>query len=207
MIKNFEELKKQLGELADVINSFKSEAVQLRIVELVLHGVGTDQETGGGVDTESSRPAKQRRRRAGKTRRSKSEDDKNDVVSPKRKASAARGGPAQALNELLGEGFFKEKRTIGQIIDHLGSKKARSFKPNELSTTLTRFVRDNRLKRDRNGEGQFEYHVLRRGCARRGACYNSHCSTRTAHEGLLRAPKTEFAATVRLGRVVDREIL
>jgi len=33
MIKNFEEIKKQLNELSTVINSFKSEAVQLRIIE------------------------------------------------------------------------------------------------------------------------------------------------------------------------------
>ena len=35
MIKNFDEIKEQLKELSGVINSFKSEAVQLRIVELV----------------------------------------------------------------------------------------------------------------------------------------------------------------------------
>lgn len=35
MIKNFEIVKKQLSELAGIVNSFKSEAVQLRIVELI----------------------------------------------------------------------------------------------------------------------------------------------------------------------------
>lgn len=37
MIKNFEELKKQLAELADVLNTFKSEAVQVRLLELIFH--------------------------------------------------------------------------------------------------------------------------------------------------------------------------
>ena len=36
MIENFEQTKKQLSELASVINSFKSEAVQLKIIELIL---------------------------------------------------------------------------------------------------------------------------------------------------------------------------
>ena len=36
MISNFDEVKKQLSELSEVINKFKSEAVQLRIVEIVL---------------------------------------------------------------------------------------------------------------------------------------------------------------------------
>ena len=35
MIKNFEEIKEQLRELSEIVNSFTSEAVQLRIVELV----------------------------------------------------------------------------------------------------------------------------------------------------------------------------
>ena len=36
MISNFNEVKMQLAELSEVINKFKSEAVQLRIVEIVL---------------------------------------------------------------------------------------------------------------------------------------------------------------------------
>ena len=35
MIQDFEEVKKQLAELSDVLNKFKSEQVQLKIVELV----------------------------------------------------------------------------------------------------------------------------------------------------------------------------
>ena len=41
MIKNFEEIKTQLKDLSEIVNSFKSEAVQLKIVELVF-----------GLDTE-----------------------------------------------------------------------------------------------------------------------------------------------------------
>jgi hypothetical protein len=45
MIKDFETVK-QLKELSDVINGFKSEAVQLRIIELLFKGitVGSDVE-------------------------------------------------------------------------------------------------------------------------------------------------------------------
>ena len=38
MIANFDEVSRQLKELATVINTFKSEAVQLRIIEIVLAG-------------------------------------------------------------------------------------------------------------------------------------------------------------------------
>jgi hypothetical protein len=34
-MKNFDQIKDQLKELAEIVNGFKSEAVQLRIVELV----------------------------------------------------------------------------------------------------------------------------------------------------------------------------
>ena len=37
-MKKFEHLKGQLAELASVLNSFKSEAVQLRIVDLLFKG-------------------------------------------------------------------------------------------------------------------------------------------------------------------------
>ena len=40
VIKNFEEIKKQLGELVDIVNGFKSEQVQLRVVEAILANLG-----------------------------------------------------------------------------------------------------------------------------------------------------------------------
>jgi hypothetical protein len=51
MIKNFENVKAQIAELASVINSFKSEAVQLRIIELVL---GTPQEAESTEETQTT---------------------------------------------------------------------------------------------------------------------------------------------------------
>jgi len=41
MLKDLEQLKKQLAELAEVINSFKSEAVQLKIIEFIFKGGGS----------------------------------------------------------------------------------------------------------------------------------------------------------------------
>jgi len=51
MISNFNLIKSQLRELSTVINSFKSEAVQLLIVEIVLRG-----EYGGGSRRKENRP-------------------------------------------------------------------------------------------------------------------------------------------------------
>lgn len=40
MFKDFETTKAHLTELAEIINKFKSEAVQLRLVELIFAGAG-----------------------------------------------------------------------------------------------------------------------------------------------------------------------
>jgi hypothetical protein len=43
MIKNFEKVKVQLNELADALNKFKSETVQLRLIELLFGDVGKEE--------------------------------------------------------------------------------------------------------------------------------------------------------------------
>ena len=49
MIKNFDKVKTQLEELSDAINKFKSEAVQLKILELIFKnaGLSSDKEKPG----------------------------------------------------------------------------------------------------------------------------------------------------------------
>ena len=50
MLENFVKMKNQLSELAGVVNAFKSEAVQLKIIELILGDVTEvpEEETTGG---------------------------------------------------------------------------------------------------------------------------------------------------------------
>ena len=56
MIKNFDVIKEQLKELAGVINSFKSEAVQLRLIELVFEGRTSLPRRGAGRRSEAFHP-------------------------------------------------------------------------------------------------------------------------------------------------------
>lgn len=147
MIKNFEEVKTQLKELASIINQFKSEAVQLRIVELIFQGTETESEAGQeGVS--SGLKAKKRRVKK-KTQAAKK--------TPEKKVKRGKVGPATALDELIQEGFFKSPHTINGIITYCSSQRARIFKPNELSTPLARFVRNKKLKRAKNSDGQYQY--------------------------------------------------
>ena len=133
MLKNFDELKKQLTELAGVINLYKTESVQLKIVELIF------QRTAEGSD-----------------------DTTETIATPKRSRRAKRstnlGGSAQeSANRLLTDGFFKSKKKIGDIADHCRLKLATTIKVTDLSGPLARFVRDGKLDREKNAEGQYEY--------------------------------------------------
>ena len=148
MIKNFDEVKKQLGELSEVVNKFKSEQVQLKIVELVFRGAGIDP---GHPDTESN-PAPR-----GRARRSMKKSSAAALEAANGKKRAVMGaGPMPTLEQFISEGFFSQKRTIGAVVDHCKTK-ARNFKNNELSGPLGRLVRNNKLSRTKNADGQWEY--------------------------------------------------
>ena len=67
MIRNFEQVKKQLAELSGVVNNFKSEQVQLKIVDLIFRNAGLDISGAESTDTTQERPGRKptRRRRHG----------------------------------------------------------------------------------------------------------------------------------------------
>jgi len=150
MIKNFNGLKKQLRELSAIINSFKSEAVQLRLVDLIFQGTDIAGEEEGTASRGTQRTTTKRKPTKATKKKAEAKDKKT--------AKAGRVGPATTLTQLIGEQFFQSKRTITDIINHAEKKKAHKFKANELSGSLARFVRDGRLDRDENKEGQYEYY-------------------------------------------------
>lgn len=77
----------------------------------------------------------------------------------KRTTPSGKLSPTQIINKLLEQGYFNEKRTISDILEHCSSHLAQTRKANELSSTLTRFIRDGKLKREKNKDQQFEYYV------------------------------------------------
>lgn len=95
-------MKKQLGELAAVLNAFKSEAVQLRLLDLLL-----------GQET-AEEPAKmQRRTKSAKRAGPKPGPAAASEGSPgkrKKKAVSGTGAPA-TLTQLIGTTFFDKPKT------------------------------------------------------------------------------------------------
>jgi hypothetical protein len=78
MIDNFDIVKKQLGELAQVFNGFKSEAVQLRIVELILSSEQS-QPKGDDKDSTTFDSPKTTRRRKSATESTAKKQKNGDV--------------------------------------------------------------------------------------------------------------------------------
>jgi hypothetical protein len=152
MIKNFDEIRKQLGELAPVINSFKSEAVQLRVVELIFRAAATDD---GESQTDTS-PTPPAARRPNSRRSAKKPSVGNGNTQPRAKGTGRLGGHAM-LNQLVASGFFKKAKTIGEIVAHCETDLAVKYKQSDFSGPLIRLVRDNKLKRAKNKDQQYEY--------------------------------------------------
>jgi len=149
MIRDFDQVRKQLTELAEVINSFKSEAVQLRIVELVL---GTPPKMAPPERTEDE-PKKNDKP---KPRKRKAKSTSEEPASEKRKASSGTGAVA-ILTQLATTDYFDKPKTINDILEHCKHNLARTFKANEFSGKLARMVRAKELKREKNADNQYEY--------------------------------------------------
>lgn len=151
MIDNFEEVKKQVKELADVINSYKSEAVQLRIIELVLGGKSAaaakkDIPIDDKEETSLNTKGKKSRKKAA-----------SNTESVKKKPTASGHGPVATLVKLAEGDFFDAPQSMKSIIEHCEVNLARKIKQTDISGKLARMVREAVLKRAKNADGQYEY--------------------------------------------------
>jgi len=149
MMQKLVDMKAQLSELATILNAFKSEAVQLRILEIVLGKQSAEKQLIAPPDTEHNGKTKARRKQTTK------KTDAEATAKPK-KAPGGTGAVA-TVAQLLSGPFFDKPRTIGDIVDHCKDRLARTFKPNEFSGKLGRMVRTGELTREKNADNQYEY--------------------------------------------------
>ena len=149
MIDKLDDIKKQLlSELATVLNAFKSEAVQLRLLDVLLGQEATEEPDKPHRRTGSSKKSRQRVPAEKAT--------ENSSGKKKKKAPSGTGAPA-TLTQLLSTTFFDKPRTINDIIEHCRHNLARTFKANEFSGKLSRTVRNGELTRKKNADKQYEY--------------------------------------------------
>lgn len=154
MNKNFIELKKQLAELSETINKFDSEAVQLRIVELLFNQSGANPGMAEASSSYDAGPAGDlvsepapRARGQGRSGRQGGEPS----------ASSASGAVA-ALARLVDSDFFNEKRTIGDVVRKCEEDFGARYKSNAFSGPLSRYAASGVLKREKNADGKFAYY-------------------------------------------------
>jgi hypothetical protein len=159
VIQNFDQVRAQLKDLAEVLNSYKSEAVQLRLVELIFDGTSRKPASGvtGNADPAPPAAATQRRPTARKRVARKKAAEGDSSGAPKQRSANSKKGTKATLTDLYGDGFFKTPRTIGQVVEHCDHNMALKFKSSDFSGPLARYTREKRLKRVKNGEGQYEY--------------------------------------------------
>jgi hypothetical protein len=142
MSKHIEKLKKQLVEVSEVVNSFQSESVQVRIIDRLLDVmIESDRVDGDGSELFSK-----------KVRRMRS-DDENFATAGRKKP-----GATKILNQLLNSDFFDISRSISAIANYCKEQFDSDFKTSELSGVLLKLANESKLRRERSHENnRFEY--------------------------------------------------
>lgn len=113
----------------------------------------------GTLDAEPKPSATQRRGKKKTGAKTRKSDRANSQAEKLAKKSASRGkaGLATAMSQLYDAGFFSSARTIADILSKLKHDLGRTFKQNELSPLLLRWLRSDKLKRNKNNDNQYEY--------------------------------------------------
>ncbi len=143
MSKHIEKLKKQLIEISEVVNSFRSEAVQVRVVDRLLDAI-IEFEKG---DSEGPEIFK-------KSLKHRPDEDLN--------YSSDRGGKkpgaTKVLNQLLSTSFFDIPHSISSIATYCKDNFDSDLKTSELSGILLKLANEHKLRRERSNENnRFEY--------------------------------------------------
>ncbi len=144
MSKHIEKLKKQLVEISEVVNAFRSEAVQVRVVDRLLD-VMIELEKGDGDAAEIFSKKSYYKHR-----------DNGVNYTPVK--GAKKPGATKVLNQLLSTDFFDTRRSISSIADYCKENFDSDFKTSELSGILLKLANENKLIRERSNENnRFEY--------------------------------------------------
>ncbi|HTK22211.1 MAG TPA: hypothetical protein VL442_21980 [Mucilaginibacter sp.] len=144
MSKHIEKLKKQLLEISEVVNSFRSEAVQVKVIDRLLDAIIESEK--GEIDGADAFNRRVRRTR-------QSDEDENHAINGRKKP-----GATKVLNQLLLTDFFNSSHSISEIADYCKESYDSDFKTSELSGILLKLAKENKLKRERsNDNNRFEY--------------------------------------------------
>jgi hypothetical protein len=115
----------------------------------------------GAKSGSSSKPRKKKAsaRNTGPTTAGNAKEKPSAAKKATGRSGSGKGSPGvgAALEQLFGNGFFDKARTIGAVVGQIDHDLGRSFKSNELSPVLLRWLRSGKVKRQKNADGQYEY--------------------------------------------------
>ena len=144
MSKHIDKLKKQLMEISEVVNSFKSEAVQVKIIDKLFDAMSESEKH--DIDYNSSDAFNKRGRK---------KSDENDYAFT---TGRKKPGATKVLNQLLNTDFFDKPQSISSIAEFCKQNYNSDFKTSELSGILLKLAKENKLRRERsNDNNRFEY--------------------------------------------------
>lgn len=146
MTKLDENLKTQLLDLAEILNAFKSEAIQVKIAEKLLDTILFEApQPNQEVQDFASRRAK---------RINQNKEWQPDLPTRERKPT----GATKAMYHLLDTDFFDHPQSISAIANRYKEEFHEEFKTSEISGILLKSVKDNVLKREKNQSNKrYEY--------------------------------------------------
>ena len=126
-------------DISEVVNSFKSEAVQVKIIDKLFEAMAESEKGEEGYEN-------------GKKSR-KLDDEQDDLQNGRKKP-----GATKILNQLLTTDFFAAPQSISSIADFCKDNFNSAFKTSELSGILLKLAKENKLRRERNeSNNRFEY--------------------------------------------------
>lgn len=146
MTKLDENLKTQLIDLAEILNNFKSEAIQLKIAEKLLDNILFEL------------PAVNQDVKDFASRRAKRINTNKDWISEQPYRERKPTGATKAMYRLLDTDFFDQPQSISAIANRYKEEFNEEFKTSEISGILLKSVKDNVLKREKNQSNKrYEY--------------------------------------------------
>lgn len=129
-------------EISEVVNSFTSEAVQVRVIDRLLDAMTELDKTDGDLEDYAIRTSR------------KPLNAGNYIPARRGK----KPGATKILNQLLATNFFETPHSISSIADYCHDNFESDFKTSELSGILLKLAKENKLKRERSNENnRFEY--------------------------------------------------
>ncbi len=138
-MKRSEWQKKEYLKLAEVVNAYKSESVQLMLIDRLLPIIDRDFMQGEEKSHKEAKP-----------------DIPNIIVTPS--GNIQKIGPTRAIKQIINSDFFNQPKTIGEIVNHCQLIFEGNFETNNVSGNLLKLTNEKKLQRVKDkGNARYAY--------------------------------------------------